>query len=211
MKMVLGLGSKQGPDGIRADEARADLLDKINWQMTTTKLPELVEQIVRIAQETLKASASSVLILDDAKQELFFEIAHGKASNRLQQIRLSTKSGIAGWVVEHGQPLIINDVGNDGRFYQTVDYTTGFTTKSILCLPLSVNGKTIGVLEVLNKRDGKDFTQNDLDAINPVVSIAAIAIENTKLHQAVTFATRHGVRFAGSECHLIVSAYSGSY
>jgi HD-GYP domain-containing protein (c-di-GMP phosphodiesterase class II) len=170
-----------------AEKARTDLLAQINWQTNAaTRLPELVEQVVGIAQNTLGGTASSVLMLDETTQELYFELANGAAGDQLKQMRISAKSGVAGWVVEHGLPLIVNKVNSDQRFYRTVDRTTGFSTESILACPLAVNGRTIGVLEVINKRDGGDFTQNDLDAIGPIASIAAIAIENTMLHQAVT-------------------------
>ncbi len=185
--MEITQSPRSTPGETGAEAARADLLGKINWQITAaTKLPELVEQVVHIAQETLRGSASSVLMLDETAQQLYFELANGDAGGKLKHVRMSAKSGVAGWVVEHGLPLIVNKVSSDQRFYQSVDLTTGFSTESILAFPLSVNGRTIGVLEVLNRKDGKDFTQRDLDAIGPIASIAAIAIENTKLHQAVT-------------------------
>lgn len=148
-------------------------------------MSELTGQIVKMSQAALRSSAGSVMLLDEKNEELYFEIAEGEVSNKLRQMRISAKSGIAGWVVTNSSPLIINDVLSDERFNSQVDKTTGFKTESILCVPLIVHGKTIGVLEVINRPDGTGFTQADLETLSTVAATAAMAIENTRLHQAV--------------------------
>jgi HD-GYP domain-containing protein (c-di-GMP phosphodiesterase class II) len=150
------------------------------------KLPELIGQITCMAQSALKASASSVLLLDEKKHELYFEVAEGTVGHKLRRIRINADSGIAGWVVRNGRPLIVNDVSRDVRFNQNMDKTTGFNTRSMLALPLRVHEKLVGVIEVINKCDGSGFTDTDLEVITPVASIAAITIENTRLHEEVT-------------------------
>jgi HD-GYP domain-containing protein (c-di-GMP phosphodiesterase class II) len=171
----------------KIQELRMDLLNKINTGISSaTGLSVLVEQIMQMAQSTLLASASSVMLLDEEKQELYFEVAQGDAKNSLKQVRISTQSGVAGWVVNNRKPCIVNDVNKDQRFFKSVDKTTGFVTKSILCVPLIVHAKAIGVLEILNKNDGSDFKESDLEAIAPAASVAALAIENTNLREAVT-------------------------
>jgi HD-GYP domain-containing protein (c-di-GMP phosphodiesterase class II) len=150
------------------------------------KLPELISQITCMAQSALKASASSVLLLDEKKHELYFEVAEGTVGQKLKRIRMNADSGIAGWVVSNGRPLIVNDVSQDMRFNQKMDKSTGFNTRSMLALPLRINEKLVGVIEVINKLDGSDFTSTDLEVITPVASIAAITIENTRLHEEVT-------------------------
>jgi signal transduction histidine kinase len=99
-------------------------------------------------------------------------------------LRISTQSGIAGWVVRNGKPLIVNDVSQDERFNQKIDNTTGFVTKSIMCAPMIVQRKVIGVLEVLNKKDGTDFSVQNLATLMSVASTAAMAIENLRLHKS---------------------------
>jgi HD-GYP domain-containing protein (c-di-GMP phosphodiesterase class II) len=169
------------------NQIRLVLFGEINKHIkTATKLPDLIRHITSMAQSALKASASSVLLLDENKQELYFEVAEGTVSCQLKQIRMSSQSGIAGWVVNNGRPLIINDVSKDPRFYQTMDKNTGFMTRSILAVPLTVSNKLVGVIEVINKCEGGSFSDTDLEIITPVASIAAIAIENAKLHEEVT-------------------------
>ncbi|MEJ2739405.1 MAG: HD domain-containing phosphohydrolase [Dehalococcoidia bacterium] len=148
-------------------------------------LTKLLNDIVFMVEKTIKASASSVLLFDEEKDELYFDIARGTAQDSLKHIRIDAKSGIAGWVAHHGKPLIANDVANDPRFNQHIDTKTGFVTKSILCIPLVVHRKIIGVIEVLNKKDGSDFTKKDLGTLLPVASFAAMVIENAKLQESV--------------------------
>jgi len=110
------------------------------------------------------------------------------------KIKLNARSGIAGWVAQHKKPIIINDVMSDQRFDQSIDEVTGFTTKSIICAPLIVHRKVIGVIEVLNKSDGSDFNEHDLGALTSVASTAAMAMENAQLHQTVLNAYKSTIK-----------------
>ncbi len=167
-------------------EVRTSLLREIGRQMgVAADLSQLVEQIVRMTQLSLNSSASSVLLLDKATDELVFEIAQGDACHALKQVRLSINNGIAGWVVRHRRPLIINDVNSDERFYKKVDVSTGFITRSIMCAPLIVHNDLIGVIEVLNKKNLSDFDHDDLETLESVAATAAIALENTRLQQSL--------------------------
>ena len=172
--------------GDRETKTRLDLLCEVGKKVgSVSQLTQLVEQVTQMTQRTLNASASSVRLLDDQERELLFEVAEGQARRQLRQARLSAQCGIAGWVARHGEPLIVNDVSKDKRFDKGVDATTGFVTKSIMCAPLVVHRKIIGVIEVLNKVDGSDFSGQDLEVLVSVAATAAMAIENTKLHQTV--------------------------
>jgi len=91
--------------------------------------------------------------------------------------------GIVGAVVESGEPLVINDVSKDPRFYKNVDDDTGFQTRSILCVPLHTVNRLWGAIEVLNKLDGGEFDDDDLALCEAVAGQAAIAIENAMLHR----------------------------
>ncbi|GAG47799.1 unnamed protein product, partial [marine sediment metagenome] len=167
---------------MRERNGRLDLLREIGKKVgSVSRLRELVEQITQMTQHTLKASASSVLLLDETNDELYFDVAEGEAGKALTRIRLSSRSGIAGWVVHHGEPLMVNDVAKDKRFNTQVDEITGFVTRSVICVPLVIQRKTIGVLEVLNKADGSDFNEQDLEILAAVASTAVMAIENTRL------------------------------
>ena len=163
---------------------RLDLLYKVGKKVgSVSEVSELLDQILPMVQQTLKAEASSVLLVDPDKNELFFRAAGGKAGKVLKRVRFSVDSGIAGWVVRQGKPLLINDVARDARFSGEIDEATGFTTKSILAVPVVSGREVLGALEVLNKTDGSRFNGQDVAVLMALASTAAIAISNARLHQ----------------------------
>ena len=165
---------------------RLDLLCKVGKKVgSVSEVAKLLDEILRMTQQTMRASASSMLLIDREKRELYFRVTGGRAGNVLSQIRLSIDSGIAGWVARHGKPSITNDVTSDPRFNSEIDKATGFVTRSVLAVPLVSGRKVVGVLEVLNKVDGSGFNEQDLEVLTALASTAAIAINNAKLHQAV--------------------------
>jgi GAF domain-containing protein len=145
----------------------------------------LIEEIMSITERALKASASSLLVLDDEKKELRFLFVKGPASGILKGATVGTETGIAGWVARNGEPVIVNDVQNDQRFCRDMDDITTFATKSILCVPLKLNGRVIGVIEVLNKWDGKGFDERDLETLQEVAKTAAKAIELKQIDETL--------------------------
>jgi GAF domain-containing protein len=133
-------------------DQRLDLLYKVGKKVEVEpELSRLLDDIMQITQDTFQAAASSILLVDEASGDLFFEAAKGKAGNTLIEARFKIQSGIAPWVVENNEGVIVNDVINDRRFNKGIDEKTGFITKSILCVPLVVGRKIIGALEVLNQ------------------------------------------------------------
>jgi len=158
---------------------------KIASSSHSSQLKQLVERITRMTQHALKASASSVLLLDGQEERLLFEVAEGRAKKQLKQVKLSTDTGIAGWVARHGKPLIVNDVASDERFHHGIDQLTGFATRSIICVPMIVHRRVIGVIEVLNKLDGSSFNDQDLEALVSVASTSAMVFENISLQQSL--------------------------
>lgn len=169
----------------RQEEQLALLCDVGKAMNSILDVRKLVEEIVQRGQEALEAEACSVLLVDEERQELFFEIAKGEAGAALKQVRLKLDQGIAGWIATNSQPLIINDVSRDPRFFSQVDEQVRFATRSIIGVPLLARGKTIGVIEVLNKRDGSAFTTENLELLTALAANAAMSIDNARLFQAV--------------------------
>lgn len=163
-----------------------------------TRLPQMLEQVIRMTQQTLKASAASILLFRNNDQELYFEVASGPVGKALRQVKLNTQYGIAGQVARTGKPLIVNDVSRSMNFHKMIDDTTGFNTKSLVCAPLSVNRQILGVIEVLNKRDGSVFGEQDLEAVVSVATAVAMAIENTRMHQTMLDAYKNTVKAMGA-------------
>jgi K+-sensing histidine kinase KdpD len=142
--------------------------------------------ITRKAMEIMNAEASSILLVDEGGKELSFKVAIGDVAEKLKDIKIEIGTGIAGWVAQSGEPLLIPDVSRDSRFFDGVDKTTGFTTKTLLCVPLKVTAKILGVVEVINKKDDSQFTDSDVDFLMAMANQAAIAIENALLYQQLT-------------------------
>jgi diguanylate cyclase (GGDEF)-like protein len=121
-------------------------------------------------------------MLDEEKQELSFELALGEKGKDVSSFKVRVGEGIAGWVAERGQPAIVNDTSKDPRFARRFDSETRFRTRSVLCAPPISRGRTIGVVQVINRLGGK-FSQADLDLLLTLVEPCAIAIENAQLFQ----------------------------
>ncbi len=145
-------------------------------------LEPLLQKVLRAALDVMQASAGSLFLHDPATDELHFEVIEGGGLS-LKGRRMPSGEGIAGWVFTHGEPLIVDDVSQDKRFYNAFDKSSGFQTSSLICVPLVTKGQKIGVLEVLNKRSGERFNEADLDVLSALAAQSAIAIENARLYQ----------------------------
>lgn len=140
----------------------------------------LINTVMRIARRALNASASSILLSEEKGQKFVFAFADGSAGDQIRRLKISKNSGIAGWVVKNSAPVIVNDVYKNKYFNEFTDSMTGYMTSSIICAPLVIHGKVIGVIEGLNKRDGSGFNQNDLNALNLIAATVAQVIENIR-------------------------------
>jgi diguanylate cyclase (GGDEF)-like protein len=171
----------------------AALQQKIRELKTLSEIVQAINSalepkvILRIIMEKtadlIKAEGWSVLLLDHEKQELVFEAAAGEAGAKLIGLRLKIGQGVAGWVAQKGESLIVPDVTKDPRFYSGVDKKTKFTTKSILCVPMKRRDQMIGVVEVVNKIDGEPFTYDDLEIFENLVAHITIALENANMYR----------------------------
>ncbi len=157
----------------------SDVVKTANSILEPRKVIEVVMEKIR---HLVPSEAWSLLMIDEEKHELVFEAALGAKGRDVSSFRLKMGEGIAGWVAETGKPAIANDAGRDPRFDGRVDSRTQFETRSILCAPLVSRGRAIGVLEILNKLDGR-FTRADLALVLTLVEPCAIAIENAILFQ----------------------------
>ena len=146
---------------------------------------DVLQAVMELATKVVKAEASSLLLLDEAKDELYFDVALGSVKESVKQIRLKVGEGVAGWVAKERRPLIVNDVTRDERFTKKVDKSTSFKTKSILAVPLIAKGRLIGVVEAINKEHSGLFSDQDREAFEVFGSQAAVAIENARLFSEV--------------------------
>ncbi|MCX8081807.1 MAG: ATP-binding protein [bacterium] len=146
-------------------------------------LHQLLNLIMEESKNILKAEASSLLLYDREKKELFFEVATGEKGRDVKAIKLKLGQGIAGICAQEKRLINVKDVSKDKRFFSLADKKSHFKTKSILAVPLTgKKGKLLGVLEVLNRKDGKPFDKKDEELMRIIASQAALTIENAHLY-----------------------------
>ena len=162
--------------------AKRDRLVEVAALLSSTlKLEQLLGMITEASAELLDAETSSLLLLDDETGELIVDIATGAIGKEVVQKRVPPGVGIAGWVVEHSEAAVVNAPRDDPRFYGDIDAKTGFETKSILAVPMRTKERVIGVLEVINKRNG-GFEDDDVKLTSALAGQAATAIDNARLY-----------------------------
>jgi diguanylate cyclase (GGDEF)-like protein len=133
----------------------------------------------------------SILLKDTKTGDMIFSVVVGTNSKLLQGVRLPKGEGIAGYVMETGTPLVVDDVTKDKRFSNWVDKQTRFKTRSIIATPLKTDDKIFGVIELVNRINEEAFSEQDLGLLSSIAEYAAIAIERSYYHQALTnLATR---------------------
>jgi sigma-B regulation protein RsbU (phosphoserine phosphatase) len=152
---------------------------------STIQKQDLLIKIMETSSRILNAEASSVILVDEEKGELFFDLALGEKGDEVREIRLKIGEGIAGWVAQTGQPVKIDDAAQDERWSSKVAKRVDYPTRSMLCVPLASKGKIIGVLQVLNKRDDVHFTDRDLQLLESIASPIAASLENAMLYDVL--------------------------
>ncbi|MDI6640966.1 MAG: GAF domain-containing protein [Elusimicrobiota bacterium] len=148
---------------------------------STLNLEDVLSKIIELAMEIVSAEASSILLLDEETGELGFDVALGEKGEQVKQVQLKISEGIAGWVAEQKKFLIVNDVTKDPRWTSKIDHQFDFITRSVMAVPLIYKTKLLGVIEVINRRDGTDFDEQSLQILEAFASQAAISVETSML------------------------------
>ncbi len=156
----------------------------INSELSIGKL---LTKLMETTKKTLVADAVSMLLIDDKTKDLTFHISLGEAGEEIKEIyNLRKGQGIAGFVAETGLPLKIKDVYLHSKFSPEIDKKTNYRTKAMLCVPLKIRGKVIGVIEVINKMIKPFFfSTEELEMLITISSSAAVAIDTAKMHKII--------------------------
>ncbi len=149
---------------------------------STLDLDVLLNRIVRAAADITEAEAASILLYDDLKRQLNFQVTTNLDLQTMRGLVVPLEGSIAGWIVTNREPVRITNAHEDSRFFTKIEEATRFPTESMLGVPLITKEKIVGVLEVINKRDDK-FNKGDVDLLIVLGAQAAIAIENARLFQ----------------------------
>lgn len=167
---------------------RYERLMEISMQLNSTlDLASLLRKIISAAKELTNTEAASILLLDPGTGELRFEIASNINPHEMEKIVVPMEGSIAGWIVTHGEPRVIEDVSKEPGWSRRVDDTIEFHTRNLLGVPMRTHTKVIGCLQAVNKLEGAAFEEDDITTLAVLASQAAIAIENARLFQQSDF------------------------
>jgi diguanylate cyclase (GGDEF)-like protein len=152
---------------------------------STFNMEQILIIVLKRLSELIKAKNWTLFLLDPETQELYFEVVVGLDKKPLSHIRIKPGEGIAGAVALSGEPLMVPDVQSDPRFSNRVDGLTGFVTRSIICLPLKMQGSVIGVIEVINPEDPAIFQYELMPVFSILADYVAIAIFNSRTYKKI--------------------------
>jgi signal transduction histidine kinase len=166
--------------------ARYERLMEISRQLNSTlDLSTLLNRIIHAATELTDTETASIMLIDPKTGELRFEASSqpSMTAGAMEAIVVPIDSSLAGWVVRHGEPSLVEDVRSDPRFFRGVDETIDFETRNLLGVPMIAHNRVIGVVQAVNKRHGSQWTEDDINTLTTLAAQAAVAIENARLFQ----------------------------
>lgn len=140
----------------------------------------LLDRILLEALTSIRATDGSLMLVDDETQELVFTVVHGKIEQLLPGYRIPIGVGVAGWVAEHVQPVMVKHARLDSRFFPKIDQNFAFQTNSMLCVPIALGDQISGVIQALNKSNREEFSEADLMLLGGVAQLAAVAISRAE-------------------------------
>ena len=137
----------------------------------------LLQAIVEVARAIFGARAASIMLLDEGAGELVFEAVTGEGEDTLVGRRIPGETGIAGWVAQSGQPLVVEDVASDPRFAVDEARRTGYVPKGLMAVPLLRHERVLGVLNVLDRPERRRFSVAEMDLLGLFANQAAVALD----------------------------------
>ena len=188
---ILGLVSHAACRRIEREKSERQL-SQLNTYLTVSSLlaqpiglHDMLEATLYCCTEAVSAEAASVLLVDDQGENFHFYQVEGEAKELLMAATFPIDRGLAGHVLSTLESEIINNVQDDPRFYGKVDKDSGFQTRNMIAIPLVAGDEKIGVLEVLNKIDKRNFTEEERLLLLSIAEEIAFAIRNAKIFEYV--------------------------
>lgn len=193
--VALSIAKNKLSTSIKKRKKELDTLTQIGNVLasSTFDIDQVLKYTMDMVRIVMNVEAGSLLLLNN--NELEFKVTFNVNFEKIQKFKLRFGQGIAGYAATCGKPMIVNDVRQSPHFCADVDKVTGFQTRSALCVPIISQGKVLGVIELLNKING-DFTLNDEQLLQSIVSSVTIAMENARLYRETVSMTEHerGIR-----------------
>lgn len=153
---------------------------------------ELLTSLLQITKEVMDCEAGSLYSYQPETNDLIWHVALGAKADKLKDVgRLQMGQGVAGWVAQNQKPTLVANAATDSRFFRGADTKTGFVTRSIVCVPLLVGEKLVGVLQALNPSHKPAFDERDLEVFEAYGALAATAIEKIRWQAAMLQQQKH--------------------
>jgi transcriptional regulator with GAF, ATPase, and Fis domain len=169
-----------------ATDPRVSILKDISPLLTSVlDADSVLEMIIESVTHLMEAKASSLLLVDKSTNKLYFHVATGEVKDEVKKFQISMGQGIAGHVALSGKPLLISDVSRDHRWDRTISEATGFETRSIACVPIKLGHEVIGVIEIIDREDGKPIREADMEILSHFSELASLAIERARDYGAI--------------------------
>jgi Nif-specific regulatory protein len=171
----------------KIDAQKFNTLIEINTLINSnyTDVHALLTRIIESATRLCEGEASSLLLVDRETGELHFDVILGSNSTEAKQYTIKLGEGLPGWVAAHNKSIIATDVESDRRYDRTFSKKIGHVAKSMMAVPMRIKDECIGVIELSNKKNGKNFTQDDLEWLEIFANQAALTIQNAKSFEKV--------------------------
>jgi len=153
---------------------------------STLNMEQILKIIMQRISELIRAKNWTLYLLDSETQELCFELVVGLEKEMLAHTRMKLGEGIVGTAALTGEPILVpENAQHDPRFSKRVDDMTGFTTKSLICLPLKVQDSVIGAIEIINPEDPSLFEESSMPVLSFLADYVSIAITNARNHMRI--------------------------
>jgi signal transduction protein with GAF and PtsI domain len=144
---------------------------------------QLLERVVETAAQVISAGAGALFLIDEAANELVFEVAIGPKADEVKKFRVPVGHGIAGLVAVSGQPMAVADADTNPQQARDIAQSVGYVPQTIVCVPLTGDDRVIGVLELLDKQGAASFSPADIDVLGLFAYLAALAIQQSQAQQ----------------------------
>lgn len=147
----------------------------------------LLRKIVFAAQELINTEVASILLMDDSIGKLRFAMSTNIKPHEMEEITVPLEGSVAGWIMTHGEPRVIEDSASQSNVFRGVDKKIDFHTRNLLGVPMRAHKDVIGVVQAVNKQNGEAFNDDDIQLLRILASQAAMAIENARMFQQSDF------------------------
>src|SRR2546428_10618535 len=187
-RVFTGIERRRNPGlpGDRREAGEVAIFQELGKALTSSlQLDQVLRTIMEKIDEFLHPDTWSMLLVDEVKQELYFELAIGNNAHGLKDVRIKIGQGIAGWVAQNQQAVIVPDISKYTRFFGKVDEKTKMETRSIVAVPVRFRDHCLGVIELINCMDMNGFHDRDLALLEALADFAAIALENARHVQRI--------------------------